>query len=135
VIAPGVWPVGTTVDRGGGLRVGGVELSRLAERYGTPLYVYDAATIRAAHRAYIAAFASHRPFRISYAIKASPLRGVGRVLSALGADASAASLGELLAAKRAGFAPARTQLHGNAKTDDERSASGWVASSWTARMR
>ncbi|MBI3522320.1 MAG: diaminopimelate decarboxylase [Chloroflexi bacterium] len=107
------------MDREGHLRVGGVDLSRLADRYGTPLYVYDAATIRAAHRAYTLAFAKHRPYRISYAIKASPLRGVGRVLSALGADASAASLGELLAAKRAGFAPARMQLHGNAKTDEE----------------
>jgi len=59
------------------------------------------------------------PVRISYAIKACGLRGVAAVVARAGADASAASLGELLAAKRAGFPPARTQLHGNAKTDDE----------------
>ncbi len=41
------------------------------------------------------------------------------LLAAAGADASAASLGELLAARRAGFPPSRIQLHGNAKTEEE----------------
>lgn len=92
---------------------------RLADRYGTPLYVYDAATIRAAYREYRGAFRPFAPFRVSYAMKACPLLGVARVLARLGADASAASLGEVQAARRAGFAPSHTQLHGNAKTDDE----------------
>lgn len=119
VIDQAVWPVGTTVDRQGRLRVGGVDLVRLAERYDTPLYVYDAETIRAAYRAYAAAFRAYRPVRISYAVKACALRGVARILATAGADASAASLGEMLAARRAGFAPGRIQLHGNAKTDVE----------------
>jgi len=81
--------------------------------------VYDAATIRDAHRRYVLAFKALRPVRVSYAIKACGLRGVASILARAGTDASAASLGELLAAKRAGFPMARTQLHGNAKTDDE----------------
>ena len=81
--------------------------------------MYDAATIRDAHRRYVQAFKSHRPVRVSYAIKACGLRGVASIIAKAGADASAASLGELLAAKRAGFTMSRTQLHGNAKTDDE----------------
>jgi len=119
VIDPEVWPLGTTVDARGHLRVGGVDLDRLAGRDDTPLYVYDAETIRAAYRAYAAAFKPYRPVRISYAVKACALRGVARILAAAGADASAASLGEVLAARRAGFAPERIQLHGNAKTDAE----------------
>ena len=114
-----VWPIATTVDPRGRLRVGGVELGRLAEREDTPLYVYDAETIRAAYRAYAAAFRPYRPVRISYAVKACALRGVASLLAAAGADASAASLGEVLAARRAGFAAERIQLHGNAKTDAE----------------
>ena len=114
-----VWPTTTTVDPRGRLRVGGVELSRLAQREDTPLYVYDAETIRAAYRAYAAAFRPYRPVRISYAVKACALRGVASLLAAAGADASAASLGEVLAARRAGFAAERIQLHGNAKTDAE----------------
>lgn len=41
------------------------------------------------------------------------------VLAKAGADASVVSLGELLAARRAGFSAARMQLHGNAKTEEE----------------
>lgn len=101
------------------MRIGGVDLVALADRFGTPLYAYDAATIRDAYRRYERAFRPLRPVRVSYAIKACALRGVAAILARAGADASAASLGELLAAKRAGFPPARMQLHGNAKTDDE----------------
>ena len=119
MIDPAVWPLDTSPDHNGQLRVGGVDLVTLADRWGTPLYVYDAATIRDAHRRYRAAFLHARPVRVSYAIKACALRGIAAVLARAGADASAASLGELLAAKRAGFALSRTQLHGNAKTDDE----------------
>ena len=103
----------------GRLRVSGVDLARLARRYGTPLYVYDAATIRAAYRAYRSAFRPYRPFRVSYAIKACALLGAARILAEAGADASAASFGEVLAARRAGFRAERIQLHGNAKTEDE----------------
>ena len=92
---------------------------RLAARHGTPLYVYDAETIRAAYRSYLRAFRAYRPIRISYAVKACALIGVASVIAKLGADASAASMGEVLAARRAGFPAERIQLHGNAKTDDE----------------
>jgi diaminopimelate decarboxylase len=119
VIDPAIWPLGTSVDRRGRLRVGAVDLVALADRLGTPLYVYDAPTVRDAYRRYLAAFRDARPVRVSYAIKACAVRGVAGLLARAGADASAASLGELLAAKRAGFPMARTQLHGNAKTDDE----------------
>ncbi|HEV2011998.1 MAG TPA: diaminopimelate decarboxylase, partial [Candidatus Limnocylindria bacterium] len=119
MIDPAIWPLGTSADRRGQLRIGGVDVVTLADRLGTPLYVYDAATIRDAYRRYVAAFAAARPVRVSYAIKACALRGVASIVASSGADASAASLGELLAAKRAGFVPGRTQLHGNAKTDEE----------------
>ncbi len=114
-----VWPAATTAGADGHLRVDGVDLVRLAERNGTPLYVYDAATIRGAYRAYVRAFHPYRPVRVSYAIKACALAGVAGVIAALGADANAASIGEVLAARRAGFKPERIQLHGNAKTDEE----------------
>jgi diaminopimelate decarboxylase len=75
--------------------------------------------VRAAYREYVAAFRAHRPARVSYALKACPLLGVAGLLARSGADASVASLGELLAARRAGFPAERLQLHGNAKTEDE----------------
>ncbi len=119
MIDPRVWPDTVAVDAGGRLRVAGKALDDLAERYGTPLYLYDALTVRAAYRAYVAAFRGARPVRVSYSIKACALASVAALLARLGADASAASLGEALAARRAGFPASRIQLHGNAKTDDE----------------
>ena len=107
------------MGRDGHLRVGGVDLVRLAARHGTPLYVFDAATIRDAYAAYERAFRRYRPVRISYAVKACALIGVAAVIARLGADASAASIGEVMAARRSGFPASRTQLHGNAKTDDD----------------
>lgn len=113
------WPAHTEIDRRGRLRIGTADLSALADRYGTPLYVYDAATIRRAYTEHKAAFRGLGPVRISYAVKACGLLGIAGVIAKAGADASVVSLGELLAARRAGFAPARMQLHGNAKTSAE----------------
>ncbi|MBU6424566.1 MAG: alanine racemase, partial [Chloroflexi bacterium] len=116
---PAHWPAGADIAADGRLRIGGADAVRLAERYGTPLYVYEADTIRAAYREYVRAFRAYRPVRVSYAIKACPLVGVSSLLARAGADASAASLGEVLAARRAGIPASRIQLHGNAKTEDE----------------
>jgi diaminopimelate decarboxylase len=52
-------------------------------------------------------------------MKACALIGVGAVIARQGVDASVASLGELAAARRAGFPVSRMELHGNAKPDDE----------------
>lgn len=114
-----IWPARTATARDGRLRIGSHDLVDLADRYGTPLYVYDAATIRASLREYVDAFFRYRPVKIAYSVKACALLGVGAVIAAEGVDASVASLGELLAARRAGFPVARMELHGNAKPDDE----------------
>jgi diaminopimelate decarboxylase len=57
--------------------------------------------------------------RVAYSVKACALIGVGAVIAREGIDASVASLGELQAARRAGFPMSRMELHGNAKPDDE----------------
>ncbi|OLC53998.1 MAG: diaminopimelate decarboxylase [Chloroflexi bacterium 13_1_40CM_4_68_4] len=94
-----------------------IPLTELAGRYGTPLYVYDAETLRARVRAYRDAFAAEGPARIGYSAKACALVGVLHVLRPM--PVSAASLGELEAAVRAGIPASRCWLHGNAKTDEE----------------
>src|SRR5437879_7791502 len=119
VIELASWPLGTAVGRDGHVRIGTHDLQTLADRYGTPLYVYDAATIRASLREYVDAFFRHRPVRVAYSVKACALIGVGSVIAHEGIDASVASLGELQAARRAGFPVSRMELHGNAKPDDE----------------
>ncbi len=119
MIEPAIWPLRTAVGRDGHVRIGTHDLAALADRYGTPLYVYDAETIRTSLREYVDAFFKYRPLRVAYSVKACALIGVGAVIAREGIDASVASLGELLAARRAGFPPSRMELHGNAKPDEE----------------
>jgi diaminopimelate decarboxylase len=119
VIERAIWPIGTAVGRDGHVRVGAHDLVELAAQHGTPLYVYDAETIRASLREYVDAFFRYRPVRVAYSVKACALIGVGAVIAREGLDASVASLGELGAARRAGFPTSRMELHGNAKPDDE----------------
>ena len=119
MIERAIWPLGTAVGRDGHVRIGTHDLQTLADRYGTPLYVYDAETIRASLREYVDAFFRYRPVRVAYSVKACALIGVGGVIAREGIDASVASGGELQSARRAGFAVSRIELHGNAKPDDE----------------
>ena len=119
MIERAIWPLRTAVGRDGHVRVGTHDLVALADEFGTPLYVYDAETIRTSLREYVDAFYRYRPVRVAYSVKACALIGVGAVIAREGVDASVASLGELEAARRAGFPASRMELHGNAKPDDE----------------
>jgi diaminopimelate decarboxylase len=103
---------------GGELRCDGVRLADVAQRHGTPLFVYSRAAIEEAWRGYETAFAAV-PHRICYAVKAN---GNGRILgllAGLGAGADIVSGGEMQAALRAGFAPGHVVFAGVGKTDDE----------------
>jgi diaminopimelate decarboxylase len=119
VIERAIWPLRTAVGRDGHVRIGAHDLADLADRHGTPLYVYDAETIRASLREYVDAFFRYGPVRVAYSVKACALIGVGAIIAQEGVDASVASLGELQAARRAGFPVSRMELHGNAKPDAE----------------
>ena len=80
--------------RGASLLVAGVRLTEIAERAGTPVYVYNLAVIRQRYAALDAALAAV-PHRICFAIKANANLGVLRALSGLGAGADIVSGGEL----------------------------------------
>jgi diaminopimelate decarboxylase len=110
------WPV-TAASHGGALQIGGVDAEELAGRFGTPLYVYDAATLRERAQAYLDGVAGHPDAHVSFACKACCTVGVLRLLGTCGLGADVASAGELAAALRAGIAPARIVVHGNGKTD------------------
>ena len=113
------WPDSATA-RDGSLVVGGCAAGELAERYGTPLYVYDAATLRARAQAYREAVDGHPAGGlVAFAAKACATVGVLRLLASEGLGADVASRGELAAALRAGMPPERLVFHGNAKTDDD----------------
>lgn len=103
--------------RDGELAVGGVPLSALTERHGTPLYVYDAARMRASYRALAEAVAGFAG--IYYSIKANPNPAVARVFVGEGAGIEIASAAEYIAARAAGAAPERILFAGPGKRPDE----------------
>lgn len=120
---PQLWPDTATLDASGRLRVGGLDLAELAHRYGTPLYVYDEATIRGRCQALRAAFAARWPNTIvAYAGKAYLSLALCRILLAEGLALDAVSLGELRIALAAGFPAQRIHLHGNFKPPAELAA-------------
>jgi diaminopimelate decarboxylase len=90
----------------------------IAESVGTPVYVYDAAVIRAAYRAFADSLAGH-PHAIHYALKANSTLALVRLLRSLGAEADANSGGEIEVALRAGYIPEQIVFTGVGKTGDE----------------
>jgi diaminopimelate decarboxylase len=113
--APALFPDSAAVVAGR-LSVGGVDLVDLAAEHGTPLYVYDGATLRTRARAYAEPLAP-RGGRVAFALKALAAPGILRVLHEEGLGADAASAGEIAAALRAGIPGADLVVHGNAKDD------------------
>ena len=97
-----------------------VPLSRLAQRFGTPLYVYSATMIRQRAQAFDRAFRSV-PHTICYSVKANSNLSILRLLARLGCGFDVVSGGELervlRAAGRAGAS--RTVFSGVGKTRDE----------------
>jgi diaminopimelate decarboxylase len=108
----------TAVVDAGRLSVGGVALSDLAREHGTPLHVYDEATLRARARLYREALAAYpASARVVYACKANATVGLLRVLLDEGMGLDVASEGELAHALAAGAPPERLVVHGNNKSD------------------
>src|SRR5690242_457791 len=101
------------------LSIGGIAATGLAARFGTPVVVYDEATIRAAARAYRAA--APDAF-IAYGTKAFPNVEVLRILADEGLGADVSTLGELRFAQAAGLGGDKLVVHGNNKSDDELAA-------------
>ncbi|HXG26502.1 MAG TPA: diaminopimelate decarboxylase [Candidatus Binatia bacterium] len=108
-------PARDEILRGG--RLGGVEPEVLAERFGTPLYVYDLDVV---DRQVAALRAALPPaMELAYAVKANPALAVVAHLGAQGLGADIASAGELELALRAGIDPGTIVMTGPGKRDDE----------------
>ncbi len=100
----------------GELTVGGARVSRLAKEFGTPLYVYDAALLRAR----LERLRAHVPGAdVYYSVKANPNPNVIAVFAKAGAGLEVASAAEYLRARAAGGAPERILFAGPGKGEEE----------------
>src|SRR5438309_5092132 len=104
--------------RDGHLYCEDVDLVRVAEKFGTPLYVYSAATILD-HYARLDAALAPLDHLICYAVKANSNRAILKLLADAGAGFDIVSGGELFRALNAGADPKRVTFAGVGKTRDE----------------
>lgn len=104
--------------RDGELFAEGVALSALAQRFGTPTYVYSRAHIEEQYRAYADALAG-MPHLVCFAVKANSNIGVLNVLARLGAGFDIVSSGELERVLAAGGEPSRIVFSGVGKSRDD----------------
>ena len=116
-----LFPVTYRVNAAGHMEVGGCDLVEVARRHGTPLYVYDEATVRRRASEYVAAMGSSG--QVLYSAKAFASPKFLRVVAEEGLGLDVVSAGELHLALKSGFPRHRIHFLGNNKSlDDLRSA-------------
>ncbi|MCD9625080.1 diaminopimelate decarboxylase [Rhabdothermincola salaria] len=108
-------PQTASVGEQGQLLVGGCDTLELAREFGTPLFVYDEAHLRARCREAVAAFGPG----VNYATKAFLCMAMARLASEEGCNLDVSTGGEYHVARAAGVAPERLVLHGNNKSEPE----------------
>ena len=107
-------PVTYRVNAAGHMEVGGCDLVELARAHGTPLYVYDEATVRQRSSEYIAAMGPSG--QVLYSAKAFASPQFLRVVAEEGLGLDVVSEGELDLALRSGFPKDRIHFLGNNKS-------------------
>jgi diaminopimelate decarboxylase len=115
-----IFPEHSSVSPDGELLIGGVGVSQLAERFGTPAYIVDEAGLRdQARRLRDGLAARHPGSDVVFASKSFPCLAAYKLFAAEGLAIDIAGAGELVMALAAGVAPERIYQHGNAKTTAE----------------
>jgi len=112
-----VYPAGTARNADGAIAIGGIGTDELADRYQTPLFVYDEADFRARCAAMREAFGRYG--KVHYASKAFLSVEIAKWVEQEGLSLDVCSGGELAVALHAGFPAQRIALHGNNKGEDE----------------
>ncbi|MDY0014467.1 MAG: diaminopimelate decarboxylase [Rhodocyclaceae bacterium] len=109
------YPVPGLAPGSAGLTLEGVPLAAVAERFGTPTYVYSRAALIAAYQRYQAALASRRAL-VCYAVKANSNLGILSLFARLGAGFDIVSGGELSRVLAAGGAAGKVVFSGVGKS-------------------
>jgi diaminopimelate decarboxylase len=108
-------PDTATIGDKGQLIIGGCDTLELAEQFGTPLFVYDEAHLRARCREAVAAFG----VGVNFATKAFLCKAMARLAAEEGCNLDVSTGGEYHVARSAGVPADRLVLHGNNKSTAE----------------
>ena len=115
-----LFPFTADVNARDHLTIGGCDTAALAAGFGTPLLVFDDATLRGMCRGFVDAFASrYSNSGVLYASKAFVNAAIAKVVAEEGLGLDVVSGGELAVAIAADVDMGRVYFHGNNKTPDE----------------
>jgi diaminopimelate decarboxylase len=116
-----IFPLTAQVNSADHLEIGGCDVVDLVQKYGSPLYILDEASLRATCRQYRKALAQHYPGEalVLYASKAWNCLAVCAIVGSEGLGVDVVSGGELSTAIAAGISPTQLYLHGNNKSCQE----------------
>ena len=106
----------------GRYHIGGADALDIAERFGAPVYVYDAATMKRQYKRMTSAFGKVKRLRINFACKALTNLNVLRVFRELGSGLDTVSIQEVEMGLLAGFEPHDILFTPNCVSLDEISA-------------
>ena len=112
----------TSTFLGNVLRIANHSVFDLVQKFGTPLYIYDSATIVQACTSYWRAFQDNyhaSRFELLYASKAYLAPLIAQLIAGQGMGLDVVSGGELMVAQVANFPMERVAFHGNNKSEDE----------------
>jgi len=113
-------PITATVNARNHLEIGGCDCLDLAQEFGTPLYIFDEATLRNRCRAYREAFGRrYADVLVLYASKAFLHPALAAIFKEEGLGLDVVSGGELYVAQKSGFPLDKVYFHGNNKSAEE----------------
>ncbi|MBI2856375.1 MAG: diaminopimelate decarboxylase [Chloroflexi bacterium] len=115
-----LFPDTAAVSSQGHLALGGCDVTSLAAEFGTPLYVFDEATLRNRCREFVVEFQRrYTNSAVIYACKAFINPALARLLQEEGLGLDVVSGGELAVAQRVEFPGEKIYFHGNNKSREE----------------
>ncbi len=112
-------PLTTKRNDAGNLEIGGCDLVELAEKYGTPLYVIDEATLRSICADYKKAFSKYEKVNMMFASKSLCTMATSAILNSEGFGFDVVSAGEIYTVYKAGADMSKVLFNGNNKSFDE----------------
>jgi len=119
-----LFPISTTIENDT-LKIANIDLTTLADKFGTPLYIYDKATLDSAATQYKKALGSNYPgpASVTYAGKAFLNRSIAQWTQSHGLDVDCTGEGEIAIAVAGGVPQEHILVHGvNKSKADLRSA-------------
>jgi diaminopimelate decarboxylase len=115
-----ILPITSEVSREGHMVIGGNDVLKLKEKYGTPLYIVDISTIKNQCKSYRENFTfSDLDVEIIYAAKAFICTAMCQLMDKEGLGLDVSTGGELFIALNSDFPANRMYFHGNNKSEEE----------------